>query len=77
MPRRYRAGAPGAGAVYANRQLTNDLLELTAADINGESRTDTGCEGMDYWHICVLIAARLGCNCRSSARRRNAINRPP
>jgi hypothetical protein len=48
--------------VYANRQLTNDILGLIAADINGESRTDTGREGMDYWHICVLIAARLGCN---------------
>jgi transposase, IS5 family len=48
--------------VYSNRQLTNEILGLIAADINGESRTDTGREGMDYWHICVLIAARLGCN---------------
>ena len=48
--------------VYVNRQLTNDILGLIGADINGESRTDTGREGMDYWHICVLIAVRLGCD---------------
>lgn len=48
--------------VYANRQLTRDILGRIGADINGESRTDTGREGMDYWHICVLIAVRLGCN---------------
>jgi len=48
--------------VYSNGELTNHILELIAADINNNSRTDTGRKGMDYWHICVLMAARLGCN---------------
>ena len=47
--------------VYANRQLTTSILNLIADDIVGDSRTDTGREGMDYWHICVLVAVRLGC----------------
>jgi IS5 family transposase len=48
--------------VYSNRHFTSTILDLIAADINTESRTDTGRKGMDYWHICVLMAARLGCN---------------
>ena len=39
--------------VYANRQLTTSILDLIADDIIGDSRSDTGREGMDYWHICV------------------------
>ena len=38
------------------------ILELIAADINPGTRTDTGREGLDYWHICVLAAVRLGCD---------------
>jgi hypothetical protein len=49
--------------VYANRQLTAQILGLIAADVNASSRTDTGRTGMDYWHICVLAAVRLGCDC--------------
>jgi hypothetical protein len=48
--------------VYANRPLITHILDLVAADVIGESRSDTGREGMDYWHICVLVAVRLGCN---------------
>ena len=48
--------------VYSNAQLTEKILGLIAADINQDSRTDTGRKGMDYWHICVLIAVRLGCD---------------
>jgi len=48
--------------VYSNRELTRRILELIAGDINNDSRTDTGRQGMDYWHICVLMAVRLGCN---------------
>jgi IS5 family transposase len=48
--------------VYCNRELTDHMLRLIGNDINGNTRTDTGREGMDYWHICVLMAARLGCN---------------
>jgi len=48
--------------LYADRNLVDQVLALIAADINGGSRTDTGRKGMDYWHICVLAAARLGCD---------------
>lgn len=53
----------GLQFVYSDRQLTDHILGLIAADINASSRTDTGREGMDYWHICVLAALRLGCDC--------------
>lgn len=48
--------------VYCNRELTNHILQLIGRDINRNSRTDTGRQGMDYWHICVLMATRLGCD---------------
>ena len=48
--------------VYGNRELTDHILQLIGQDINCNSRTDTGREGMDYWHICVLMATRLGCD---------------
>jgi IS5 family transposase len=48
--------------VYCNRELADHILQRIGNDINGNTRTDTGREGMDYWHICVLMAVRLGCN---------------
>jgi IS5 family transposase len=48
--------------VYSDRRLVDHILDLIAADINKDTRTDTGRKGMDYWHICVLAAARLGCD---------------
>lgn len=48
--------------LYCNRKLTDHILQLIGDDINGTTRTDTGRKGMDYWHIVVLMAARLGCN---------------
>lgn len=48
--------------VYSNYELTKQILDRIGADINQNSRTNTGRAGMDYWHICVLMAARLGCN---------------
>ena len=48
--------------VYCNRELANHILDLIGADINKNSRTDIGRQGMDYWHICVLAATRLGCD---------------
>ena len=38
------------------------FLDLVAQDVNKDSRDDRGREGLDYWHITVLAAARLGCN---------------
>jgi len=48
--------------VYSDSELTGRILDLIAAEINKNSRTDTGRTGMDYWHICVLAAVRLGCD---------------
>lgn len=48
--------------VYADRELADQVLALIAADVSAGKRTDTGRKGMDYWHICVLMAARLGCD---------------
>jgi len=48
--------------VYCSKERTDRILALIGADINRDTSVDTGCEGMDYWHICVLIAVRLGCN---------------
>ncbi len=48
--------------VYSDRRRVDHILGLIADDINKETRTDTGRSGMDYWHICVLAAARLGCD---------------
>ena len=48
--------------LYCNRRLADQILALIAADINRNSRTDTGRKGMSYWHICVLAATRLGCD---------------
>jgi IS5 family transposase len=48
--------------VYSTCELTDKIIGLIAADVNEDSRTDTGRKGMDYWHICVLIAVRLGCD---------------
>jgi len=48
--------------VYSDSNLTDRILALIATDINKDSRTDTGRKGMDYWHICVLAAVRLGCD---------------
>ena len=48
--------------VYCDGELTDKILRLIGEDINQDSRTDTGRKGMDYWHICVLIAVRLGCD---------------
>lgn len=48
--------------VYSNSEITSQVLALIAADINKDTRSDTGRKGMDYWHICVLAAVRRGCD---------------
>ena len=52
----------GLRYVYSQPQLRNEILDLVAQDVNKDSRSDTGREGLDYWHITVLAAVRLGCN---------------
>lgn len=48
--------------LYSKPNVRAQILKLIEDDINGESRSDCGREGMDYWHILVLASVRLGCN---------------
>lgn len=48
--------------LYAKPDLCEQILKLVAQDVNGDSRSDCGREGMDYWQIVVLASVRLGCN---------------
>ena len=52
----------GLRYVYSQPQLRNEILNLVAQDVNVDSRSDTGREGLDYWNITVLASVRLGCN---------------
>ena len=52
----------GLQHVYSQPQLRTQILDLVAQDVNEHSRNDCGREGLDYWHITVLAAVRLGCN---------------
>jgi hypothetical protein len=48
--------------VSCQSDLTQNVLDLIGQDVNANSRTDCGREGMDYWHVLVLSSVRLGCN---------------
>ena len=52
----------GLQHVYSQPQLRDEILDLVGQDVNEHSRNDCGREGLDYWQITVLAAARLGCN---------------
>ena len=48
--------------IYGNRKLREEILQLVAKDVNGESSADHGRKGMTYWQILVLTAARQELN---------------
>ncbi len=48
--------------LYCDPSLTAEILRLIKVDINAHSSADAGRKGMDYWHIIVLAAVRLGCD---------------
>jgi transposase, IS5 family len=48
--------------IYSQTPLREEILDLIGKDVNRNSRTDCGREGMNYWSILVLAAVRLGCN---------------
>jgi hypothetical protein len=52
----------GLQHIYSRPQLRDEILDLVGQDVNEHSRNDRGREGLDYWQITVLAAARLGCN---------------
>ena len=49
-------------AIYKDRELFRDIMDLVARDVNRDTKADRGREGMSYWEIVVLAAVRLGCN---------------
>ncbi len=48
--------------IYGNPKLREEILQLVAQDVNGHSSANRGREGMTYWQILVLAAARLELN---------------
>ena len=48
--------------VYATPQLREKILMLIEQDVLGQGDASRGREGLDYWHILVLAAVRLGCD---------------
>jgi transposase, IS5 family len=44
--------------IYSRRELREEILKLVAKDVNRESSAEVGREGMTYWQILVLAAAR-------------------
>jgi hypothetical protein len=48
--------------IYGKRELREKILQLVAKDVNGKSSADCGREGMTYWQILVLAAARQELN---------------
>ena len=52
----------GLRQIYSQPRLRDEILALVARDVNEHSRSDRGRKGLDYWHITVLAAVRLGCN---------------
>ena len=48
--------------VYATPQVRDEVLRLIEQDVLGQGNAGWGRAGLDYWHILVLAAVRLGCN---------------
>jgi len=48
--------------IYSQPAVRDEILRFIARDVNKDARDDRGREGLDYWHILVLAAVRLGCN---------------
>lgn len=48
--------------IYATPQLRDDILKMIEKDVLGDGKADRGRNGLDYWHILVLAAIRLGCH---------------
>ena len=48
--------------IYGKPTLRQEILHLVALDVNRDSRSDRGREGLDYWQVLVLAGVRLGCD---------------
>ena len=49
-------------AIYKDAELLEKILDLVKRDVNRDTTSDRGREGLSYWEIVVLAAVRLGCN---------------
>ena len=53
----------GLQHIYSRPDVRDEIVTLVAGDVNQDSRSDRGREGLDYyWQITVLAAVRLGCD---------------
>lgn len=52
----------GLQHLYSQPRVRDQIMNLVRKDVNEHSRNDRGREGLGYWQIIVLAAARLGCN---------------
>jgi hypothetical protein len=48
--------------VHSQPNLLEQIFELLEPDVLGDADPDLGREGMTYWQIAVLAAAKAGCN---------------
>jgi hypothetical protein len=55
--------------IYLQSELRTEILQLVAGDVNADSRSDHGREGLDYWQILVLAAVFIHKQTSKSCRR--------
>lgn len=48
--------------VYSKPDVLDKILDMIGNDVNAETCSDCGREGMDYWWILVLASVRRGCD---------------
>jgi transposase, IS5 family len=48
--------------LHSQPQVLDEILAMIAKDVLGDADPDLGREGMTYWQIVVLAAAKAGCN---------------
>jgi IS5 family transposase len=52
----------GLQHLHSQNKLLDEILALIEGDVLGDAESDQGREGMTYWQILVLAAAKAGCN---------------
>lgn len=52
----------GLQHVYSKPAVIDEIMSLIRSDVNSNTSSNNGREGMDYWHILVLASVRLGCD---------------
>lgn len=52
----------GLQHLHAQTETLDEILALIQHDVLGDAKSDLGREGMTYWQILVLAAAKAGCN---------------